>query len=345
MAPKLNPKRVVPPVLLLLVVAVALRLTVFSAGRGADVITASGTVEATEADLGFQVPGRIDTIAVREGDRVRAGQELARLDVTELQARRAQAAAQLEAARALLAELESGARTEEVAQSRAAYTATNDRMNDARRDLERTRTLFEGGAVSQEALDKAQTAFEVTRAQRDQAAQALQLVELGPRPERIAAQRALVAQAEATVRQVDATLDNAVIRAPFDGVVTVRAREQGETVGAGAPVLTVMNLDDRWVRIYVREDRIGAVRLGQAVEITADTYPGRTYRGEVVFIASEAEFTPRTVQTAEERVKLVYAAKVRITEDPQVDLKPGVPADVRIEGSTQTPRREDAKGQ
>ena len=84
MAPKLNPKRVVPPVLLLLVVAVALRLTVFSGGRGADVITASGTVEATEADLGFQVPGRIDTIAVREGDRVRAGQELARLDVTEL---------------------------------------------------------------------------------------------------------------------------------------------------------------------------------------------------------------------------------------------------------------------
>ena len=339
MAPKIDPKRVIPLSLLLVVVAVVLRLTVFAGGRGTDVITASGTVEATEADLGFQVPGRIDTIAVREGDRVRAGQELARLDRAELEARRAQAQAQLAAARALLSEMESGSRSEEVAQSRAASGAATDRFNDARRDLERTRTLFEGGAVSQEALDKAQTAFEVTRAQRDQAAQGLQLVETGPRRERIAAQRAFVAQAEASVRQVDATLDNAVIRAPFDGVVTVRAREQGETVGAGAPVLTVMNLDDRWVRIYVREDRIGAVRLGQAVEITADTYPGRTYRGEVVFIASEAEFTPRTVQTAEERVKLVYAAKVRITEDREVDLKPGVPADVRIEAGTGAPAR------
>jgi HlyD family secretion protein len=93
-------------------------------------------------------------------------------------------------------------------------------------------------------------------------------------------------------------------------------------------VLTVTNLGDRWVRIYVREDRIGAVHLGEGAAITADTYPGRRYQGAVSYIASEAEFTPRTVQTAEERVKLVYAVKVRITGDSLVDLKPGIPADV-----------------
>jgi len=180
-------------------------------------------------------------------------------------------------------------------------------------------------------LDKAQTAFEVTRAQQDQAANALAMVETGPRRERIAAQRAMVAQAGAGLRQIDATIANATIRAPFDGVVSVRDREPGEVVGAGTPVLTVTNLDDRWVRIYVREDRIGAVRLGADATITADTYPDRTYRGRVEFIASEAEFTPRTVQTTEERVKLVYAVKVRIVGDSLVELRPGVPADVRLE--------------
>ena len=340
----MNPKRILIPVAALVLLALVLRFTVFRGGPGAGVIAASGSVEATEAQLGFQVPGRIDTIAVDEGDRVHEGQLLARLDVSELQARRAQAAAQLDGARALLAELQTGSRPEDIASARAAAGAATDRFTDAQRDLARTRQLFDGGAVSQEALDKAQTGFDLARAQRDQAAQALRLVETGPRTERIDAQRALVAQAEASVRQLDATLANAAVRAPFDGVVTVKDREEGEVVGAGTPVLTVTNLGDRWVRIYVREDRIGAVHLGEAASITADTYPGRRYAGQVSYIASQAEFTPRTIQTTEERVKLVYAVKVRITGDTLVDLKPGIPADVRLETSGQTPRRQDAQG-
>ena len=96
-------------------------------------------------------------------------------------------------------------------------------------------------------------------------------------------------------------------------------------------MLTIMNPDDRWVRIYVRENRIGAVRLGTRAVVTSDTYPEREYDGEVMFIASEAEFTPKNVQTTEERVKLVYAVKVRITGDAQHELKPGMPADVWLE--------------
>ena len=324
----MNRKRILP-IVAVVVVAVALYFILRHGGDGGT-LAASGTVEATDAQLGFQAAGRIDTILVDEGFRVKAGQELARLDQAELRARRGQAAGQLSAALALLSELERGSRTQEVQQGRDAVATANQRLADAQRDLDRTRRLFDGGAVSREALDKAQLAFEVAQSQHDQATQALQLLEVGPRPERIDAQRAVVDQARAAVAQIDAMLANAVIRAPFGGVVTVKDRETGETVSPGAPVLTVTNLDDRWVRIYIPETRIGAVHLGEAARITADTYRGKVYGGQVSFIASEAEFTPKNVQTADERVKLVYAVKVRITADSSYDLKPGIPADVQL---------------
>jgi len=302
-------------------------------GDGNGGIRASGTVEATEADLGFQMAGRIDWVEPQIGDSVATGREVARLDQAELMARKRSAEAQLDAARAVLRELRTGSRPAEIAEGRAALRAAEDRLTDARRDLERAQRLFQGGAVSREMLDKAETAAQVAQSAVDQARERVRLLEEGPRQERVAAQAAVVAQAEAAVAQVDAALANSVVTIPFGGIVTIRHREPGETVSPGAPVITLMDPEDRWVRIYIREDRIGEVRLGQAATITSDTYPDRTYRGEVIFIASEAEFTPRNVQTTEERVKLVYAVKVQITEDPSHDLKPGIPADVTLEGT------------
>jgi HlyD family secretion protein len=322
-------KRIVPVVLVALLVLVA--VFVIRARRGSErAALYSGTVEATEAQLGFTVTGRIDSLFVQEGDAVQPGRLLAVLDRSERRARREQAAAQASAAASLLEEMERGSRREEVAQARAARDAAQDRFSDAQRDLERARQLHDGGAVSQEALDKATLGVDVARNQLAQAAETLRLVASGPRAERIAAQRAVLAQAEAAVREHDAALANMTLRASFGGVVTVRHRELGEIVPAGSPVLTVMNRDDRWVRIYVREDRVGAVHLGEPASISTDTYPGKNYTGQVVFIASEAEFTPKNVQTAAERVKLVYAVKVRVGSDPGYDLKPGMPADVRL---------------
>ena len=336
----MTPKRIVPVVAGAVVALAVAAYLVIRHNHHNGGLMASGSVEATEAALGFQVPGRIEWVDPHEGDRVRAGDTLAALDRTELTARLAQARAQAAAARALLTELEAGSRSEELAQAREGAQAAADRYADAERDYARVQRLFQGGAVSQEALDKAKLALDVARSQRDQADQQLQLVQSGPRKERIAAQHAMVAQAEAAVHQAEATLANAVIAAPFDGVISVRDREPGETVAAGAPVLTELNLGDRWVRIYISEDRIGAVQLGEPAAISADTYPGKTYDGTVSFIASEAEFTPRNVQTAEERVKLVYAVKVRITGDATNDLKPGMPADVRLEtGPTSSQRQ------
>ncbi|HEX3130066.1 MAG TPA: HlyD family efflux transporter periplasmic adaptor subunit [Thermoanaerobaculia bacterium] len=330
----MSPKKIVIPIVLLAAAGAGVWYYTTSRKPKADGgLVAFGTVEATDAQLGFQAPGRVVSIAPREGDRVTAGQELARLERSELEARRAQAEAQVAAARANLSELEHGSRQELIAQARAAHTAAAERRSDAERDVARTRRLYEGGAVSREALDKAQTALDVARSQQTQAAEQLRLLQAGPSRETKDAARAQVAQAEAAVRGVDATLGNTVLAAPFDGVVTVRHREPGEIVPAGSPVVTVMDPRSRYVRIYIPENRVGAVRIGTRAAITADTYPGKTYPGEVSFIASEAEFTPKSVQTTEERVRLVYEVKVRVTGDPGFDLKPGLPADVKLEES------------
>lgn len=327
----MSPKRIVPVVVLLAAGGFAAWNLVWKPrAASGDGLTASGTVEATDAQLGFQAAGRIVELLPREGDRVEQGALVARLDSTELDARRAEAAARVEAARAALAELEAGSRKEEVAQGRAALAAADERVADAKRDLERANTLFAGRAVSREAVDKAELAVELAGRQRDQAAEQLALLEQGPRPERIAAARAQLASAEAAVATLDATLANLRIAAPFAGVLTVRHREPGEIVGPGAPVVTLMDPDDRWVRIYVPENRLSRVALGQRAAITSDTFPGKEYEGEVSFIASSAEFTPKNVQTTEERVRLVYAVKVRITGDAAQELKPGLPADVRL---------------
>jgi HlyD family secretion protein len=318
---------------LLVIVALIVIVTVMRSRADGEIIEASGTVEATEADLGFQLPGRIDSIAVREGDAIHTGSALAWLDRTESVARKRAAEAQVASARARLTELQRGFRTEEIEQARAAFRAAEQRLSDAQRDLERSRRLYDGGAVSQQQLDNQRTALTLAESDHQSAREQLQLMEAGPRTEQIAAQRGILAQAEATVAQIDAALSNATIRAPFDGVITVRHREPGEIVPPGVPVLSLMNPDDRWIRIYVREALVGRLALGMGATINADAYPDRDYAGRIVFISDKAEFTPRNVQTTEERVKLVYRVKVQITEDPGFDLKPGLPADVRLDSS------------
>jgi HlyD family secretion protein len=313
-----------------LAITVTTTVLVVRAGRDRTRIMASGTVEAREAELGFAAPGRIERLLVDEGSRVRAGDTLAWLDAQELRAAKRAAEAQTVAARARLLELERGFRSEEIEQARAALRAADQRYVDAERERDRSERLFAEGAVSERQVETQRTAFTLAQADRDAARQRLELLESGPRREQVAAQRGLVAQAEALAAQADAALSHTAIVAPFDGVVTVRHREPGETVGAGLPVLTVLDPNDRWVRIYVREDEVGRLALGLPAEVGADAFPDRTYPGEITFIATEAEFTPRNVQTTKERVKLVYRVKVRITGDAGVDLKPGLPADVTI---------------
>lgn len=323
----MNPRaKIAVPVILALA---ALGVWYGTRGDGtAGELSASGTVEATTADLGFELPGRLAEIHVEEGDTVSPGQELARLDTRELEANAEAARAQVASAEARLRELLAGARSQEIASAEAALRSAAQRAETARRDLARARTLFEGGAISRQALDQAETAVEVAESAHEQARESLGLLREGPRAETIQAQRAQVAQARANVARVEATLANAVVTAPMSGLVTIKHRRPGETVAPGTPVITLLDRSDRWVRIYVREDQIGRVRIGMPASIASDTYPDQRYEGRVVFIGSEAEFTPRNIQTEAERTKLVYPVKVQITGDEAHALKPGLPADV-----------------
>ncbi len=178
-------------------------------------------------------------------------------------------------------------------------------------------------------LHQAESQYHVAEAQVAAAQAALDDLRAGPTDEEVAVAEAQVHQAEAAIRLIDAQIAQLTLTAPLDGLVTARSARAGETASPGMPLLTIANLDEVTLVIYVPENRIGEVHVGQAVDVTVDSFPDRVFRGEVVYIAGEAEFTPRNVQTQEERVNLVFAVKVRLP-NPDHALKPGLPADATL---------------
>jgi HlyD family secretion protein len=324
------PRIIIGGVVLSSIGAFAIYRTTSAADRNGAAIIASGTIEATQAELGFQASGRLETITVHEGDQVTAGNQFAKLDQSELLAQREVARAQVAAALAGLSELLAGSRKEEIAHARAALAVATDKRDYAARDVERLAPLAEQSLISRQAYDQQRTNLSVSDGEVAKAKQDLDILVTGPRSEKIAAQRAALAQAQATVDRIDAAIAQTVLKAPFSGTVTVRHREPGEALQPGTPVVTIRNFDDRWVRVYIPGDEVGSLTLNQPATITADANPDKHYTGTISYIASVAEFTPRNVQSTKDRVKLVYEVRVRIAGDTNVDLKPGLPADVKF---------------
>jgi HlyD family secretion protein len=333
------PRIIIGGVVLSSIGAFAIYHTTYAADRDAAAIVASGTVEATQAELGFQVSGRLERLTVREGDQVTTGSRLASLEQSELLAQRDVARAQVAAAQAGLSELLAGSRREEIAHARAVLAVATERRDYAQRDVERLAPLAEQSLVSRQAFDQQRTQLSVSQSEVAKAKEELQILETGPRSERIAAQRAALAQAQATAGRIDAMLAQTELTAPFSGTITVRHREPGEALSPGTPVLTIRNFDDRWVRVYIPGDEVGNLALGQSASITSDADPAKRYTGAISYIASVAEFTPRNVQSTKDRVKLVYEVRVRVAGDTNVDLKPGLPADVRFQNAAVTSSR------
>jgi HlyD family secretion protein len=196
--------------------------------------------------------------------------------------------------------------------------------------LARYQALYDRDEVTGQVRDQAQTG--VTRAQAvyDRAQQVYSALVEGTRKEEIAIERATEQQARQAQQMSRVRLGYTRLLAPFDGVVLVRQAELGEVMSPGSPVVTLADLAHVWIRVYVSETDLGRVRWGQAVAVRTDTFPGKTYQGRVSFIASEAEFTPKIVQTEKERVTLVYRVKVDV-DNPRFELKPGMPADAFID--------------
>jgi HlyD family secretion protein len=317
-------------VVLLLVVAVVVWRLYFQEKGNGDALFLSGNMEVTEANVGFKVPGRVIELAVDEGDRVEKGQVLARLDDAELASVVAQNRAALQEAMSRLAEIRSGSRPQEIEQAKANVRSQDAELARLRNDFERAETLFKNGAVSKAQFDAARSAYETRLALQRGAAESLSLVKEGPKKESIAAADYRVEGARAALRTSEERLKDTVIYAPFSGVVLRKNVELGETVAAGTPVHTIGDLSSPWIKVYVPEAKLGLVKLGQKALVSTDTHKGKTYDGRVSYISSEAEFTPKNVQTQEERVKLVYAVKVRV-QNPDQELKPSMPADVKIQ--------------
>jgi len=357
-----------------------------------DHILVFGNVEVTEVEIAFKVSGRIVELPVREGEMVRRGAVLARLDREALERQRDRATAAvrvaesqvaqlrtaiahlreslaaqilerqaaLEQAEAQLRELLAGSRAQEIEQARAAVEAARAERERAARDWERAQVLYERDEISAAQYDHARTRYEQARAQLQQAEQRLALLLEGPRREQIEAARAQVARARAALRQAEAQrlelrrreqelamreaereraqadlavietqLRETVVTAPCDGIVLAKVAEVGEVVAAGATVLTLGDLRRPWVRAYIGERDLGRVRLGARVRVRTDSFPDRIYWGRVAFIASEAEFTPKPIQTPEERVRYVYRIKIEV-ENTNLELKVNMPVTAEI---------------
>jgi HlyD family secretion protein len=323
-------KRIIPGVLILILVAGSLYyFLTHNKKEPEQVIKVSGNIETTEADVGFKIAGRIVSRSFEEGDWVNKGSVLARLDDEDLRRRLELDRAALASAEARLSKLLAGSRPEEIKQAEATLEQAKFDLENKRIQLERMKNLFERKVIPKETYDNADTSFKVAKAAAQAAQENYNLVKEGPRKEDIEDARAQVEQARAAVKLTETQLSYTVLYAPFSGVVLVKSAEIGEVVNPGTSVVTLADIENVWLKAYIPETDLGKVKWGQEVTVTTDLYPRKEFRGRISFISSQAEFTPKSIQTEKERVTLVYRIKVDIP-NPDRELKPGMPADGRI---------------
>lgn len=324
-------KRKLVVLLPVIVVSAVLGIKFYRGGLSTDpnVIELSGNIEVTDIEGSFKIAGRVQERSVQEGQQVAVGDVIARLDDTDLAQEVAIRQAEVDTASAALAELEAGAREQEIAAAEATVRRAQAELAQQERDHQRKEQLYERNVISTQEYELAQLAYEVAATKTREAEEQLALVREGPRQERIQQARARLEQAKRAFELAQIRLSYAVLETPISGVILAEHIESGEYVVPGTAIVTVGALDTVWLRAYINETDLGRVKLGQSATVTTDSYPGKEYEGHISFIASEAEFTPKNVQTTEERVKLVYRVKIDIP-NPELELKPGMPADAKI---------------
>jgi HlyD family secretion protein len=285
----------------------------------------SGTIECTQAMVAPQVAGRIAALPAREGMPLRAGDVVARLDATDYELRRTEAKAGLALAEAQRDLVVAGSRNEDIERAKALVREAEAAARAAEADRKRVEEVFEKGSATAKQRDDARAGAERAAAALDGAQQQLGRLTRGSREEEVRMAQAQVDLAKARLAQADKAVADCTVKAPIAGVVTTRTREEGEFVSIGAPLITLSRLDEVWLTLFVPEPRLSSVRIGQTAYVKVDGSSQRL-EGKVTFVSPEAEFTPRNVQTADERAKLVY--RVRITvPNPDGLLKSGMPAD------------------
>jgi HlyD family secretion protein len=301
-----------------------------------------GNVDLRQAALAFNNNERIAAVLVQEGDRVRNGELLARLDTSRLEPQVAQAAAQVAAQRAVVDRLHHGSRPEEIAQAKANLESAKADAVNARRTYERKSALIRTSAVSQQDVDSAKATNDMAAAKVEVNQKALALAVAGPRQEDIDQAEAQLRGNEAQLAYLRQQLADAELRAPLDGIVRSRLMEPGEMASPQRPVFSLAIVDPKWVRTYVSEADLGKARSGMRATVTVDSFPGRQFEGWIGFVSPVAEFTPKAVETEDLRTSLLYEVRVFV-KDPGNDLPLGMPATVHLSLSTSTADRTDAQ--
>jgi len=311
------------------IVALTLLLSSCAKKENPNEITASGTIEATDVNVAAKVPGQIVALYVDEGAKVDSGSLIALQDHSTLDIQLREAEAAVNAARAQFTETKSGARIEDIKQSEEGVTQAQANRTLAADELERTRNLVKGDAATKEMLEGAEAKFRVAQSQLGAAEQNAEKIKHFSRPEEISASNARVEQLEATRDRARKTIDDSYVTSPVAGIVTHKVIEQGELAGMGATVATVTNLGKVYLMIYVTEEELPRIKLGEKVSVKVDGLPNKVFTGSVTYISPEAEFTPKNIQTKDDRTKLVFGVKVEIP-NPNGELKKGLPADATI---------------
>ena len=285
----------------------------------------SGTIECTQVQVAPQVTGRLLRLPPQEGSALKKGDLVAQLDPVDYQLKRDEAKALLLQAEAQLTLMQAGSRKEDIARGREQVREAKAAADAAVADWKRIQQVFEKKSATQKQMDDAKTQVDRSAATLAAAEQNLAKLSAGNRIEEIRVAESQVAVAQARLAQLEKNLADCTVVAPMDGIVTTRSREEGEVVSAGTPLLTLSKLDSVWLSVYVPETRLGQVKLGQPAQVKLDGME-KMFEGTVTFISPEAEFTPKNVQTPEQRAKLVYRLKITLP-NPQGVFKPGLPAD------------------
>lgn len=385
-------KRLILLIILLIAAGAAIWAYRGKSRTPANRIVVSGNIELTEVNISFKTSGRLIERTVDEGDSVKKGMVIARLDRdqlnaqkeresagldssndqlaqarTSLELQRATTAADIEqrkadvaAAEARLAELRNGSRPQEKLDAKAAVDSAGSQVDRTKRDWDRAQKLYKDDDISTAQFDQFRDSWENAEAALKSAKERESLVLAGPRKEQIDAQEATVERARAALKMAEANvieikrreqelqtrraeidrskaslslinsqIDDTTAIAPVDGVVLVKSADVGEVLAPGTTVVTVGDIDHPWLRGYINETDLARVKIGSKARVTSDSYPGKSYDGRVTFIASEAEFTPKQIQTEQERVKLVYRIKIEVA-NPNRELKANMPVDAEI---------------
>jgi HlyD family secretion protein len=312
------------------IVFIVFSLVLFGCGNGhKGTIEASGTLEAIEVKVSAKVPGQVEQLFVDEGSQVKQGDTLAILDhaTPEIQWRQAQAGVALADAQYQL--LINGARSEDLQQAEDALKQLESSAKVASDDYNRMKDLYASKSITKKQYDDAESRYIITKAQLNSARENLKKTQRFARPEDLGAAKARLDQAKANADLLRKQISDACILAPVGGTVTNRPVEVGELVGVGSTIVTISRLETLNLMIYVSDNELGKVKLNGTADIVIDTYPDKMFPGKVIYISPIAEFTPKNIQTKEDRTKLVFGVKLEVDNKEGI-LKAGMPADAYV---------------